>query len=68
MSTTFLRVISNEELADLTDEWENATVDTSIYHQTVLKACECDTNTYHKWNGPKQIFDNRFYIGGEEEI
>ena len=68
MTNRFRRLISAQELADLSDEWQNATVDTSKYYMTVLSAYECDSETFHKWNGPKQIHEGRFYIGGQEEV
>jgi hypothetical protein len=40
---------SAEELADLSDEWENPTVDTSKYYQSVTRAWEVREFIYKKW-------------------
>lgn len=41
------RLISNEELADLSDNWENPTVDTAKYFQTVLRCYEVCEEFYN---------------------
>lgn len=59
------RKISNRELADLSTNWENPTVDTAKYYQCVLSALEVDLGTYeaHKRDGGLcQKFNNNFYI------
>ena len=68
MTAPFKRAISARELADLSNEWLNATVDTSKYYMTVLDAYEVDAVTFEGWNGPKQIYEGRYYIGGVEEV
>ncbi len=42
MTNRFRRLIAAQELADLSNEWQNAMVDTSKYYMTVLSAYECD--------------------------
>jgi hypothetical protein len=44
------RIISASELADLSNEWNNPTVDVSKYYQNVIKACEVDKKTYKNYN------------------
>ena len=59
------RYITNEELADLSDNWENPTVDTRKYYQNVLRAYECNKETYlkHKADGGLcQVHKSRYYI------
>ena len=59
------RKISNQELADLSDEWENPTVDTTKYYQSVLAAFEVDRELYeqHKRDGGLcQQHEGRHYI------
>lgn len=59
------RRITNEELADLSDNWENPTVDTSKYYQNVLRAYECDRETYLDYKadgGLCQVHNGRYYI------
>tara|TARA_R110002072_G_scaffold21412_10_gene76054 strand:- start:121 stop:330 length:210 start_codon:yes stop_codon:yes gene_type:complete len=68
MSTQMLRALGPLELAHLAGDWGNAKVDTGKYSKTVLSACECDQATYDEWNGPKQIWDNRYFIGGGKEV
>jgi hypothetical protein len=60
-----LRRITPEELGDLTNEWENPTVDVTKYFQNVLYAFEVDQVMYgeHKQNGGLcQTQNGRFYI------
>lgn len=59
------RKISNEELADLSQDWENPTVDTSAYYQSALAAWEVDRETYqqHKASGGLcQVYKGKYYI------
>ena len=59
------RTISAEELANLSTRWENPTVDTSKYYQTVLRAFQVNEQTYlkHKTAGGLcQIFNGFYYI------
>ncbi len=59
------RVLSSAELADLSSNWENPTVDTDKYYQCVMKAWETDESTYERHKGEGglcQIQDGRFYI------
>ena len=63
--TTFSRKITNQELADLSDNWENPTVDINKYYQNVLYAYEVDEESYnhHKSNGVLcQKYKNKFYV------
>ena len=60
-----MREITAVELADISDEWENPTVDTRKYYQSVLRAWEVDEDTYtqHKNDGGLcQKFNGRYYI------
>lgn len=60
-----MRQISEWELADLPEEWENPSVDTRHYIQTVMRAWEVDEATYlkHKENGNLcQKHDGRYYV------
>lgn len=59
------RKITAQELADLSDEWENPTVDTSKYYQSVGRAWEVDRPTYTKYRkagGLCQQNNDRYYI------
>lgn len=59
------RKISNEELADLSNEWKNPTVDIRKYYQNVLYAFEVDELAYneHKLSGGLcQKHNGKFYI------
>lgn len=47
--TKFARPITNQELADLSDEWLNPTVDTRKYRQSVLRAFEVDAETFENY-------------------
>lgn len=44
----FWRRITNQELADLSDEWLNSTVDTRRYYQTCLTVFEVDEETFEE--------------------
>jgi len=60
------RRISNEELADLSNEWENPTVDTTKYYQNVLVAYEVSKesyDTYKKLGILCQEFNRKFKLG-----
>lgn len=59
------RLISSEELADLSSNWENPTVDTKKYYQNVFMALEVDKETYeeYKKNGfVCQEDKGRYYV------
>lgn len=59
------RRLTNEELADLPGNWENATVDTTKYYQNVLLAYEVDEpryNFYKLTGGLCQKYNDKFYI------
>ena len=59
------RRITNRELADISDEWENALVDTNKYYQCVLRAYEVteeEYNRHKKSGGLCQKFNGKFYI------
>ena len=61
----FSRKLNNLELADLSSNWENSTVDTNKYYQNVLCAYEVDEKSYnhHKSNGGLcQKNKNNFYV------
>ena len=63
--TTFSRKINNQELADISSNWENSTVDINKYYQNVLYAYEVDKESYkaHKSNGGLcQQYKDKFYI------
>lgn len=60
-----VRKISNEELADLPERWENSTVDTNKYHQSVFRAYEVTQTIYNahkKEGGLCQEHNNKYYI------
>lgn len=57
--------LSAEELADISDEWENPTVDTRKYYQSVMQAWEVIPIIYHKYKqagGLCQQHNGKFYI------
>jgi len=59
------RKITNQELADLPEAWQNANIDTADYIPSALEAWEVDRKTYDqaKANGLLCLeHDNRFYI------
>ena len=43
------RPLTAKELADLSDEWLNPTVDTDTYYQTVVCAWEVTKEIFHQW-------------------
>lgn len=49
LSEYFIREISNAELASLSSDWENPTVDTRKYYQNVFKAYEVSERLYWKF-------------------
>lgn len=62
----FARQISNKELADLPEAWENSLIDTSRYHESVMEAYEVDADTYETVKAEGflcQIHDGRYYCG-----
>lgn len=59
------RRLTNEELADISSNWENATVDTTKYYQNVFLAYEVDEpryNFYKLTGGLCQKYKGKFYI------
>ena len=59
------RKLSNKELADLPEAWENAKIDTTKYIQTACEVWEVDGSTYamHKATGDLcQVFEDKYYI------
>jgi hypothetical protein len=59
------RELTAKELADLPEEWENSTVDTSKYHQAVLHVWEVREESYNKWKaagGLCQKYQGKFYV------
>lgn len=59
------RKITNKELADLSEKWENAKVDTSEYRCSVMEAWEVKEANYVKWKelgGLCQIYNGKYYI------
>jgi hypothetical protein len=60
-----MRKISNEELADLPNNWNNPTVDISKYYQNVMYAFEVSKEVYDKYyvdGGLCQTYKGKFYI------
>ena len=59
------REISWAELADLSEEWENPTVDTKKYYQNVSTAFEV-TKEFYLWykenGGLCQVRKGRYYV------
>jgi hypothetical protein len=59
------RELSAEELADLSSEWENPTVDCRHYYQSVMTTWEVTEQTYthyKKLGGLCQAYRDKFYI------
>lgn len=59
------RKISNTELADLSNNWENPTVDTDKYYQNVIYAFEVSQTEYEELKRKGQlcqVHNNRFYV------
>ncbi len=59
------REISAKELADLTTNWLNPTVDTRYYYQCAMVAWEVGQPTFEKWRkegGLCQEQDGKYYI------
>ncbi len=62
-----MRKISNKELADLPEQWNNPTVDTTKYYQCCMKAYEVDKEAYDIANRAGclcQVWKERYYVGG----
>jgi len=62
-----MRRISNRELADLSENWENPTVDTSKYYQCVLRAFEITEKEYEKFKRNGRLVQKvklKYYLGG----
>ena len=65
------RRISNEELFNLGEDWNNAKVDTSKYYCSVLEAYEVDNDVLDiaKAEGALwQIHDDKIYVGLEGNV
>jgi len=59
------RKVSNRELADLPEAWENPRVDTRKYIQCAMRAWEVDSETYLEWKnagGLCQVYEGKYYI------
>jgi hypothetical protein len=59
------RKISNQELADLSNEWENPKVDTTKYYHNVIEAWEVSKDayeTYKKLGVLCQEHEGKYYI------
>jgi len=57
--------LTAEQLADISSEWENSTVDTSKYYQAVMTAWEVSKDIYYDWReagGLCQEYRGKFYI------
>ena len=60
-----MRQLSNQELADLPEKWENTTVDTSKYIQVPMRAWEVRKEVYQqeKQRGRLcQEYRGRYYV------
>ncbi len=65
LTKPFEREITARELADLSETWENPTVDTTKYRQCVLSAVEVDIETFETYRsngGLCQVLEERYYI------
>jgi len=61
----FCRSITAEELANLSNDWENPTVDTAKYYQNVVYAYEVDRVSYEgckKEGCLCQVCNGKYYI------
>jgi hypothetical protein len=61
-----VRRVSNRELADLPQDWENPVVDTRNYYQSAMEAYEVDEATYlhGKMEGCLcQKHQGKYYLG-----
>lgn len=61
-----MKRLNNQELADLPTRWQNPTVDTSKYYQTVGAAWEIDEAKYNDLNKKGCLvmkFNGKFYCG-----
>ena len=59
------RKITNEELADLPESWENATVDVSKYFPCVMRAYEVNEETYTQCKDDGDmcmVYKFRYYV------
>ena len=59
------RKVSNKELADLPERWENPTVDVSKYVQCAMEAWEVSFHGYEIWKaagGLCQQHEGKYYI------
>lgn len=66
--TILPRQVSNKEMADLPENWENSKVDVTQYHNSVGAIYEVDEEMYEKGKDAGvlcQIVDGRYYFGGE---
>ena len=61
-----IRRITNKELCDLPEAWENSRIDGKKYHESVTAAYEVDAETYQelkKAGDLCQEYNGRFYVG-----
>lgn len=65
LSKAGVRKLTDEELADLPQDWENPTVDTRHYYQSAIEAWEVDQALYdqhRREGGLAQKFKGKYYI------
>ena len=53
--TPSTRELSNKELADLPETWQNSKVDTSKYYESVMKAWEVDRPTFYRFKAEGRL-------------
>ena len=61
-----IRRITNKELCNLPETWENSRIDTSKYYESVTAAYEVDADSYQelkKAGDLCQEHKGRFYVG-----
>lgn len=66
-----IRKISNKELCDLSEDWENSKVDRSKYYDNVVEAYEVDKEVFDglKNDGVLcQEQDGKYYVAGDQDI
>ncbi len=60
-----MRQISNEELFNLSEDWENATVDTTKYYSNVMSAVEVSDKEYEAFKKKGcivQEHDKKYFV------
>ena len=65
MANSPMRKVTNQELADLGEDWENSTVDTYKYYQNVLSAWEVTGEQYSFWKSEGrlcQVYNKKYYV------